>query len=136
MPKTSRRVKNSGTRKAMAKREIKASVPKTDVATDEPPVPEESTMGRYFAFRIQDGQNKMFAGNGPKGMGLTDEQLAVLWNVNCRCGRSRICHFTSRVLAAISTKASTATRKRPPTKRASGRWTRPPTSTRTTRRRR
>jgi len=82
MPKTSRRVKNSGTRKAMAKRETKASVPKTDVAADEPPVPEEPTMGRYFAFRIQDGQNKMFAGNGPKGMGLTDEQLAVLWNVN------------------------------------------------------
>jgi hypothetical protein len=81
MPKASRRLKKSDTRKVMTKREIKASVPKTDVIADEP-VPEESTMGRYFTLRIQDGQNKMFAGNGPEGMGLTDEQLAVLWNVN------------------------------------------------------
>tara|TARA_Y100001951_G_scaffold83303_1_gene72165 strand:- start:36 stop:452 length:417 start_codon:yes stop_codon:yes gene_type:complete len=81
MAKTTRKnTRKTTTKKAVAKIMTKTTVP--EVVTPEPPIPEESTMGRYFQFRIQHGQNLMFAENGPKGMGLTDQQLAVLWNVN------------------------------------------------------
>ena len=82
MAKTTRRptTRKAATKKAVAKRTTKTTVP--EVVTPEPPIPDESTMGRYFQFRIQHGQNLMFAENGPEGMKLTDEQLAVLWNVN------------------------------------------------------
>jgi hypothetical protein len=82
MPKSKTRANKRGPRKAIAKRTTKAAVPTT--AEVEPPVPDSSRMGRYFTFTIQDGQNAMFADNGPgpESMELTDEQLTCLWNVN------------------------------------------------------
>ena len=69
-------------RKRVAKKvETKVAVPPADT-TPEPAIPEKSTMGRYFRFTIQHGQNLMFADNGPGDMELTDQQLAVLWSVN------------------------------------------------------
>tara|TARA_R100001086_G_C11724345_1_gene227821 strand:+ start:183 stop:596 length:414 start_codon:yes stop_codon:yes gene_type:complete len=68
-------------KKAVAKRTTKTTVPEVDPVLDNP-MPEASTMGRYWEQTIQHGQNLMFAENGPGGMELTDKQLTVLWNVN------------------------------------------------------
>lgn len=69
-------------RKRVAKKIVaKVAVPPVDT-TPEPSIPEKSTMGRYFGFTIQHGQNLMFADNGPGGMELTDKQMTVLWTVN------------------------------------------------------
>lgn len=69
-------------RKRVAKKvETKVAVPSVDT-TPEPAVPEKPTMGRYFKFTIQHGQNLMFADNGPGDMELTDQQMSVLWTVN------------------------------------------------------
>ena len=78
--------KTSSTKKAPTKRAVKkavtkSAVPDTVVAL-EPTVPDSPTMGRYFPFTIQHGQNRMFADNGPGGMELTDKQLTCLWTVN------------------------------------------------------
>ena len=67
--------KTSSTKKAPTKRAVKKAVTKSAV-------PDSPTMGRYFPFTIQHGQNKMFADNGPGGMELTDKQLTCLWTVN------------------------------------------------------
>lgn len=83
MAKTTRRstVRKTTTKKAVAKRITKTTVPVVDSVPDNP-MPETSTMGRYWKQTIQHGQNLMFAENGPEGMELTDKQLTVLWNVN------------------------------------------------------
>ena len=78
--------KKSSTTKAPTKRAVKKAVTKSAVpdvvVASEPTVPDSSTMGRYFPFTIQHGQNIMFADNGPGGMELTDKQLTCVWTVN------------------------------------------------------